>query len=39
LDAKSSVAVQHTKLGDHAAVTNMKAFWHERLTAPGELLA
>ncbi len=36
--AKSSVAVQHTKLGDRAAVTKMKEFWEERLTALGDLL-
>ena len=34
-DAKSSVAVQHTKLPDRAAVTKMKAFWEERLQALG----
>jgi len=36
--AKSAVAVQHTKLGDRAAVTKMKAFWQERLAALGDLL-
>jgi hypothetical protein len=36
--AKSSVAVQHTKLGDRAAVTKMKAFWGERLSALGAVL-
>ncbi|MGH7521376.1 MAG: hypothetical protein ACREMI_08860 [Gemmatimonadales bacterium] len=36
--AKSQVAVQHTKLGDRAAVTKMKAFWEERLKALGEVL-
>jgi hypothetical protein len=36
--AKSSVAVQHTKLGDRAAVTKMKAFWGERLGVLGEVL-
>lgn len=37
--AKSSVAVQHTKLPDRSAVTKMKAFWHERLTALEAVLA
>jgi hypothetical protein len=36
--AKSSVAVQHTKLADRAAVTMMKAFWEDRLNALGALL-
>jgi len=36
---KSSVAVQHTKLPDRGAVTKMKAFWHERLTALEAVLA
>ena len=31
--AKSSVAVQHSKLPDKAAVTKMKVFWDERLKA------
>jgi hypothetical protein len=31
--AKSTVAVQHTKLSDRTAVNKMKAFWHERLEA------
>jgi hypothetical protein len=35
---KSQVAVQHTKLGDRAAVTKMKAFWEERLKALGDVL-
>ena len=34
-DAKSSVAVQHTKLPDRATITRMKAFWEERLQALG----
>lgn len=34
--AKSSVAVQHTKLPDRAAVTKMKAFWEDRLKALGD---
>jgi hypothetical protein len=36
--AKSQVAIQHTKLGDRAAVTKMKAFWEERLKALGDVL-
>lgn len=37
-DAKSSVAVQHTKLPDRTTVTKMKAFWDERLKALAEAL-
>jgi len=37
-DAKSAVAVQHTKLPDRAAVTKMKAFWEARLNALAEAL-
>jgi len=36
---KSQVAVQHAKLADAAAATNMKAFWKARLQALGEVLA
>jgi len=36
--AKSSVAVQHTKLTDRGAVTKMKAYWSERLGVLGEVL-
>ncbi len=36
--AKSQVAIQHSKLSDRAAVTKMKAFWQERLSALGEVL-
>jgi hypothetical protein len=37
--SKSSVAIQHTKLPDRGAVTKMKAFWQERLTALEAVLA
>jgi uncharacterized protein YndB with AHSA1/START domain len=37
-DAKSAVAVQHTKLPDRAAATKMKAFWQDRLNALAEVL-
>ena len=37
--SKSSVAIQHTKLPDRGAVTKMKAFWAERLTALDAVLA
>jgi hypothetical protein len=37
-EAKSAVAVQHTKLPDRAAVTKMKAFWTDRLNALGATL-
>ena len=36
--AKSVVTVQHGKLPSKAAAVTMKEFWHERLTALGELL-
>jgi len=36
--AKSSVAVQHTKVSDRTAVDGLKRFWTERLTALGEVL-
>ena len=36
--AKAQVAVQHTKLSDRAAVTQMKTFWQERLNALGDVL-
>lgn len=37
-DAKTSVAVQHTKLPDKAAVEKVKQFWGERLDALGAML-
>ena len=36
--AKSQVAVQHSKLPDHAAATRVKQYWTERLSALGEVL-
>ena len=36
--AKSQVAVQHSKLPDHAAATRLKQYWTDRLTALGEVL-
>ncbi len=36
--AKSQVAVQHSKLADHAAATRLKQYWTERLGALGEVL-
>lgn len=35
---KSQVAVQHSKLADRAAQSQMKAFWEERLGTLGEVL-
>ena len=37
--SKSQLAVQHGGLADQAAATRMKAFWTERLSALGEILA
>ena len=37
-DAKSQVALVHTKLPDRAAVTRMKQYWLERLAVLGEVL-
>ena len=37
-DAKSSVAIQHTKLPDKATADKMKAWWAERFDALGEVL-
>ena len=38
-EAKSSVAIQHSKLKDKAAEEKMKGWWAERLEALGEVLA
>ena len=37
-DAKSSVAVQHTKVPEKAAAEKLKAWWGERLDALSEIL-
>jgi len=37
-DAKSSVAIQHTKLPDKATADKMKSWWAERFDALGEVL-
>ncbi|CAN5630684.1 hypothetical protein BH23CHL8_BH23CHL8_05890 [soil metagenome] len=37
-DSKSSVAVQHERLGDAEAVENARTFWRERLSALGVIL-
>ena len=37
--AKSQVAVQHSRLPDHATATRLKQYWAERLGALGEVLA
>lgn len=36
---KSTVAIQHERLPDADAVEEMRAFWKERLTRLGEILA
>jgi uncharacterized protein YndB with AHSA1/START domain len=36
--SKSQVAIQHGKLADRAAITKIKEFWTERLTALGDVL-
>ncbi len=38
-DAKTSIAIQHERLGSADAVEERRAFWRERLAALGELLA